>query len=422
MGYVDFRYLGELPFDFQIRANRIDRRCRGSDVKLRDTRWLFLVLLALVGLLFGSCDYNGKEGFLSLGERFPHSSYHARAAIRGEAPYNQIPLSVAHMEGQTKIVTSPNGRITISESIVIEEKNAFGGSTSFEKLNLTTSAPLISKYQKVHKDHLNRTIVLEVSSVQPEGRTLERQVTNFEPTVIYYSFFGGCGDSCAIPDMIVMTTWINDHGAKNEVITLASKHEQSFSNGNTEYSVQKGFNREALTCTHIYLCYKEIAANIAKKRNERKPILDIIVKSFKEIKNRYGNTVIIVSGAKIDSVTGFPKGNPRYLEFHFYAPPFRIITLNEIEARVQEIERELDNRNGKEETGLAHIKKTEYIREERGLLEQVLKDSARKDVRHLVVYLPEILFFHAGIMSCSYTYEYDASKGTQAHSFVGVEK
>lgn len=391
-------------------------------MKLRDTTRLLSASLALVGFLSGSCADNGKEDFLSLGERFPHSSYHAREAIRGEAPYNQTPLSVAHMEGKTKIITSPNGRITISESIVIEERNAFGGSTSFEKLNLTTSAPLISKYRKVHKDHLDRTIVLEESSVQPEGRILERQAVNFQPTVIYYSFFGGCGDSCALPEMIVMTTRMNDHGAKNEVISLASKHEQSFSNGNTEYSVQKGFNREALTCTHIYLCHEEIAANIAKKRSEHKPILDFIVKSFKEIKNRHGNTVIIISGASIDSATGFPKGNPQYIEFRFYPPPFRILTLTEIEARFQEVNRELNNRNGKEETGLAHVKTTAYIREERDLLEKVLKESVKKNVRHLVVYLPEILFFHAGIMSYSYTYKYDASKGTQAHLFVGVEK
>lgn len=324
------------------------------------------------------------------------------------------------MEGQTTILASPNDRIIIRESIVIEKSNSFGGSTSFDKLNITTSEPILSKYRKIHKDDLNRRIVLEEGG-QPKGQTMERQAVNFEPTVIYYSFFGNVKNGCELPELVVRTTRNNDQISKREIISSVSRTGCSFKNGNTEYYVQKGLSQEPLSCTDIYSCHREISDHLKERRNARKPILDFVSESFKEIRNHRGNTLIVLSGyPRIDNTTGFPEGDPRWIEFRLYPPPFRVLKRVEIEDRIQEIDRELGDRNGEGKTGLSHVKTTAYLREESGILKEALKEPIVINGRHLI-YFPEILFFHSGIMSTSYTYVYDKGKGTQAHMFVGVE-
>ena len=86
----------------------------------------------------------------------------------------------------------------------------------------------------------------------------------------------------------------------------------------------------------------------------------------RQIKAESSAAVIVLSGyTQLDNTTGFAEGDPRYIEFRLYPPPFRVFAPREIEGRIQEIDRELESRDGEEETGLSHVKTSAYMKMER---------------------------------------------------------
>ena len=52
--------------------------------------------------------------------------------------------------------------LTSDGAFVYTPTTGFSGTTSFEKLNMTTSAPIASKFRMVHKDDMDRTVIVEV--------------------------------------------------------------------------------------------------------------------------------------------------------------------------------------------------------------------------------------------------------------------
>ncbi len=468
-----------------------------------------------VSFLFASCqktnEPNGKKEVEALEEEFNNNSSDPRLTISGEEFYEKIPLSVNRIEGNYRITTSPDGQIIISENIDVETKNSFGGATNFKKLYLTVGKNPISKYMKVFKDDLNRSIVLEEGE-EPQGDTLLKKAINFKPTVTYYSFYShgehylGKYD---LPDIIVRTTWDKFNDAKinklnvrkekltkevaeilyqerafplmklwkwyvtgeyqkdadgcskeklfnkyalsneakkkvaeriskieslntetknlenenieEEFITLLSKPDKVYKNGNIEYFTQKGITTQPLTGKDVFARHQEILNHLKECQDSQKPLLEGIIESFKGIKDNLGKTVIVLTGySKIDPTTGFVEGDPYYIEFRIYPPPFKKLTYNQIKGRIQEIEREIKKREGKKEVDLPYVKTLEYIQKEKEILEETFKIGP-KDNPQLIVYLPEILLYHAGIANETYTYRYDPKKGNEADFFRGLK-
>lgn len=468
---------------------------------------IILMMLMSVSLLFLSCkktnrpDVKGK--FDSPVEKVNQNSLDTRSTIYGEELYEKIPLSVTRIEGNHRRTTSPDGQITISESIVVETSNSFGGASTFEKQYLTVGKKPVARYMKVYKDSLNRKIVLQEGE-EPQGDTLLKKAINFKPTVTYYFYYhdGHYLDKYGVPDIIVRTTWGNfndtkinglnirkeiaemlyqkdvfhlvklwrwyvteeyqkdaedftkeklftkyalSNEAKNEIvqkinkieslnaqikklenekeefITLLSKLDKVYKNGNVEYFTQKGITTQPLTGEDVFVRYQEILNRLKESQNSQRPLLEGIIESFKEIKDNWGKTVITLTGySKIDHKTGFVQGNPSYIEFRIYPPPFRKLTYKQIKGRIQEVEKEIKKREGKKEISLPYFKTREYLQKEKEILEEILKID-QKNNQQFIVYLPEILFYHSGIFIESYTYRYDPKKGKEAEFFRGLK-
>ncbi len=477
---------------------------------------IILMVLISVSFLLTSCqktnEPSGKEEVDALKEELNQNYLDTSSTTYGEEFYEKIPLSVNRVEGNYIKTTSPDGQIIISESIVVEIKNSFGGATKFEKLNLTVGKNPISKYMKVYKDGLNRRIILQEGE-EPQENVLLKKAINFKPTVTYYNFYyygepywGKYG----IPDIIIRTTWgkfnnakINDlsirkekltkevaeilyhervfplvklwkwyvtgeyqkdaalskenlfnkynfsNEAKNKIaeriskiesintetkvienenieeefITLLSKPDKVYKNGNIKYFTQKGITNQPVTGKDVFARYQEILKHLKKSQDSQKPLLEGIIESFKEIKDNRGKTVIVLTGySKVDPKTGFVEGDPYYIEFRIYPPPFRKLTYNQINVRIQEIEKEIKKRKGKQEADLPYFKTLEYMQKEKEILGKMIKDwSSHINEPQLIVYLPEILLYHSGTFIESYTYKYDPKKGNEADFFRGLK-
>lgn len=459
-----------------------------------DNKIIILTVLMFVSFLFSSCrktnEHSGKEEV--------------------EKYYENIPLSVNRIEGNYKITTSPDVQLIISEDIDLETKNSFGGATNFKRLYLTVGKNPISKYMKVFKDDLNRSIVIEEGE-EPQGDTLLKKAANFKPTVTYYNFYShdehylGKND---LPDIIVRTTWdkFNDpktnksnvsreklteeiaealyqerafplmklwkryvtgeyqkdadscskeklfdkyalsdkdrkkvaeiisrieslntetknfenENIEEEFITLLSKPDKVYKNGNIEYFTQKGVTTQPLTGKDVFARHQAILNSLKKCQDLQKPLLEGIIESFKEIKDNRGKTVIVLTGySKVDPKTGFVEGEPYYIEFRIYPPPFRKLTYNQIKNRIQEIKIEIEKRESKEDMDLPYVKTFEYIQKEKEILEETIKIDPKNNPQ-LIVYLPEVLLYHAGIAEETYTYRYDPKKGNEAELFRGL--
>lgn len=214
---------------------------------------------------------------------------------------------------------------------------------------------------------------------------------------------------------------LENENIEEEFITLLSKPDKVYKNGNVEYFMQKGITTQPLTGEDIFARYQEILNHLKESQDSQKPLLEGIIESFKEIKDNQGKTVIVLTGySKIDPKTGFVEGEPSYIEFRIYPPPFRKLTYNQIKGRIQEIEKEIKKGEGKNEATLAYFKTLEYIQKEKEILEEILKIGPKTNSR-LIVYLPEILLYHSGTAVETYTYKYDPKKGNEADSFRGFK-
>ncbi|MCX5800492.1 MAG: hypothetical protein NTX17_03805 [Candidatus Eisenbacteria bacterium] len=400
----------------------------------------------------------------------------------------------------------------ISESVVVEAHNSFNGVTEFEKINLTVGRHPISKYRRVHKDDLGRTVVLEEGEEPPEDILVE-QATNFKPTLTYYRFYSDCEYSlgrCELPEMIVRTTWddssdkrirdlsirketltrevaevlhhdgpfslaklwrwyimaeyqkdanecsrehlfnkyspstkareevavririidsinvavknLDNQNIRREFIALLSKPDSVYGNGNTEYYTQRVITTQPLTGKDVFHCYHEILNHLRESQYSHSPLLDGIIESFKEIKDDRGNTVIVLTGySVVDPKTGFVAGAPRYIEFRVFPPPFRVLTRSQISSRIEQVEKQLERGVGEDEIGLPYFETLEYMQKEKEILEEMIEEWSLTNEPQMIVYLPEILLFHAGIPIESYTYKYDPQKGNGADHYVGLK-
>lgn len=212
---------------------------------------------------------------------------------------------------------------------------------------------------------------------------------------------------------------LENENSEEDLITLLSKPDKVYKNGNIEYFTQKGITTQALTGEDVFARYQEIMTHLKESQDSQKPLLEGIIESFKEIKDNRGKTVIVLTGyRKIDPTTGFVAGEPSYIEFRIYPPPFRKLTYNQIKNRIQEIKKEIKKREGKQDATLPYFKTMEYIQKEKEILEETLTIGPKNNLQ-MIVYLPEILLYHSGNFIESYTYKYDPKKGNEAEFFSG---
>jgi len=411
----------------------------------------------------------------------------------------KVPLLDTLPEGNYKKITSPDGHIIIKESIDLETINSFGGTTSFEKLNITIGKIPVAKYLKVFKDSLERNVILMEGEL-PKGNTLEEKAINFKPDVTSYLYYYDKKSNIFrydIADIIVGTVfgnfnnnninelenekekltkelslilskervfflkrmwryikreyqqdvknlsvknifdkynlkdedkkkvediirkiqnlntkigYIRSDKSEKEYIHKISKTDKIYNNGNVEYLTQKGVTTQSLTGKNEFDRYKEISIHLHKSQNSQKPPLDGISESYKEINDNSGKNIIVLTGYnKVNRVTGFVEGEPYYIEFRIYPPPFRKLTRDQIMERIKEIEEEINNEEWGKSTDLPYFKTQEYIQNEKEILEESLKNSQNNNA-YFIVYLPEILLYYAGIAVESYTYKYDPKK------------
>lgn len=386
------------------------------------------ILTALMFVIFSftSCqrtkEYSEKKEVWALKEEFKQDSSGTRLKIYGKEFYEEIRLSINQIEGNYRKTTSPDGQIIISEGINVETNNSLGGTTTFEKIYLTVGENPVARYMKVYKDGLDRRVILQEGE-EPQGDTLLKKAINFKPIVTYYNYYGDpYFSNYGISNIIVKTIWNNfNNKIEGEFITCFSKAVKLYKNGNIEYLTQKGITTQPLTGKNEFSRYQEILTRLKGSQDTQKPLLEGIIEFFKEIKDNLGKTVIVLTGySKIDPNTGFAEGEPLYIEFRIYPPPFRKLTYNQIKGRIQEIEKEVKKWKHKKDATLPYFKTMEYIQKEKEILEKTLKIGPQNNTQ-LIVYLPEILFYHSGIAEETYTYRYDPKKGNVANSFRGLK-
>lgn len=210
---------------------------------------------------------------------------------------------------------------------------------------------------------------------------------------------------------------LENENSEEEFITLLSKPDKVYKNGNIEYVTQKGITSQPLTGKDVFARHREIMNHLKESQYSLKPLLEGIIESFKEIKDNWGKTVIVLTGySRVDPKTGFVEGDPYYIEFRIYPPPFRKLTYHQINGRIQEIEKEIKKRKGKQEANLPYFETLEYIQKEKEILEETLTTGPKNNLQ-MIVYLPEILLYHSGNFIESYTYKYDPEKRKRSGVF-----